>query len=296
MATTSLVPLQPDGEEVPFFFVHAEFGHVYFAQDLADLVGPHQPMYGLQSRGLDGREEPLSTIPEMAEHYVKCLKTVQPVGPYRLGGFCTGAFLALEMANQLQAAGEEVSHLAVFSTDASWRNLSSMSDSLRYHCREMAKHGLADALRYLTIRIRFRLHRIYSAGVFYLPRLYAIGGRELPARLRYVHIGELNYRASLDFNPGPFQGTISYFQGEADQHRDPRPYWGGLSDGLEIHTVPGEATFIFDPPLVDRLASALSESLSSRPINTRPVPEHQLEDRASPRAASVQTTPPGRPG
>ena len=189
----SLVPLQPRGEKVPFFLVHAEAGHVYFAQNLADLLGPDQPMYGLQSRGLDGREAPLATMQEMAKHYVKCLKTVQPVGPYRLGGFCTGAFLALAMTNQLQDAGEEVSHLAIFSTDAAWRNVARIAD-LNYHRREMAGIGLTDGIRYLATRIRFRLHRIYSNGVFYLRRLYALRGKELPARLRYVYIAELNYR------------------------------------------------------------------------------------------------------
>ncbi len=270
--STSIVPMQPNGSKVPFFFVHAEFGHVLFAQQLAVALSPDQSMYGLQSRGLNGGEEPLTTMHEMAAHYVREMKSIQAQGPYRLGGFCMGALLALEMTNQLQDAGEVVSHLAIFSTDASWMNIDGIRDQLEFHRREMGKGGPSGALRYLLARTRFRLHRLYSSGVMLLHRLYASRDKALPAKLRYVYIAELNYRAGWDFHPRPYHGTISYFQGEDDQRRDPRPFWGNLADGgIEIHSVTGELSSIFGPPHVDRLASAFGASLE-RPAAARAPP------------------------
>ena len=261
--STSLVPMQLLGDRLPFFFIHAEFGHVLFAQKMAVALGPDQPMYGLQSRGLDGRSEPLTTMQEMAAYYVSAMKSIQPEGPYRLGGYCMGALLALEMTNQLQGAGEEVSHLAVFSTDASWMNVAGFNTQLDYHLREMGNTGIGGVSRYIWWRILFRLHRGYSRAVRILHRVYAWRGKALPARLRYVYIADLNYRSGWDFQPQPFRGTISYFQGEADRRRDPRPFWGNLATGgIETHAVTGEMAAIFDSPHVDTLAAKLSESLT----------------------------------
>ena len=261
--STSLVPMQVRGDRQPFFFIHAEFGHVFFAKKLAESLSPNQPMYGLQSRGVDGRDEPLTTMQEMATYYVRTMKSIQPEGPYRLGGYCMGALLALEMTNQLQDAGEEVSHLAVFSTDASWMNIAGLGGQLHYHLRQLGNTGIGGALRYIWWRILFRLHRGYSSAVRILRRVYAWRGKALPAKLRYVYIAELNYRAGWDFHPRPFRGTISYFQGDADRRRDPRPFWGNLAtEGIEIHSVTGEMAGIFESPHVDTLAAELSESLT----------------------------------
>lgn len=261
--STSLVPMQTRGDRLPFFFVHAEFGHVFFARKLAEALGPDQPMYGIQSRGLDGREEPLTTLQGMAAHYLRVMRSVQARGPYRLGGYCMGALLALEMANQLQEGGEEVSHLAIFSTDASWMNVAGFGDQLKYHLREMGETGIGGALRYIWWRAVSRLYRVYSSAIRLLPPLYAKCGKALPARLRYVHIAELNYRAGWDFHPRPFQGTISYFQGATDKRRDPRPFWGNLATGgIEVSSVTGEMAGIFEPPHVDTLAAALRASLT----------------------------------
>jgi len=260
--TSSLVTLQPNGTGAPFFFMHAGLGHAVFAHDLAKSMSEDQPLYGLQSRGLDGREEPLTTIGAMAAHYIDAMKTVQPHGPYRVGGFCMGAMLALEVACQLQDAGEEVSHLVVFSTDAFWKRASGIRDQLELHRREIAGRGMGGAVWYIRSRLHFRLYRLYSIGVILLQRLYAARGNSLPPRLRYVYIAQLNYRSSWRYQPRRFHGTISYFQGDADRLRDPIPFWAKLAThGVEMHSVAGELEHMFDPPHVEHLAAALSQCL-----------------------------------
>ena len=79
---TSLVPIQPNGSEPPLFCVHGGAGTVLHLQPLAQLLGPEQPFYGLQARGLYGGAPPLLSVEEMAEHYLDELRTVQPEGPY----------------------------------------------------------------------------------------------------------------------------------------------------------------------------------------------------------------------
>jgi amino acid adenylation domain-containing protein len=104
----SLVAVQPEGTQPPFFAVPGVGGNVLVFARLATLLGRDQPFYGLQARGLDGKEKPFMRVEEMAAHYIDELRSVQPQGPYLIGGTCTGGLVAYEIAQQLTAQGERV--------------------------------------------------------------------------------------------------------------------------------------------------------------------------------------------
>lgn len=77
---------------------------------IAELLGEDQPVYGFYSGGKLFPNEP-DLLDRMAKHYAAEIQCVQPNGPYRLGGECKGAWIALRIAKQLMAEGKEVSHL-----------------------------------------------------------------------------------------------------------------------------------------------------------------------------------------
>ncbi len=104
----SLVAIQPAGSEPPLFMVPGVGGNVLVFAKLARLLGTTQPVYGLQARGLDGKEAPFTSVTDMATHYVQQIKRVAPQGPYRIAGVCTGGLIAYEMAQQLHAQGSSV--------------------------------------------------------------------------------------------------------------------------------------------------------------------------------------------
>lgn len=104
------------GPKTPFFLVAGMFGNVLNLRHLAHLVGTDRRFYGLQARGLYGDQEPHETFEEMASAYLAELETVQPRGPYFLGGFSGGGVTAFEMAQQLRAKGEEVALLVMLDT------------------------------------------------------------------------------------------------------------------------------------------------------------------------------------
>ncbi len=58
----------------------------------------------------------MTRLPEAAADYIAELRQVQPHGPYLLGGFSGGGLTAWEMAQQLEAAGEEVALLVLLDT------------------------------------------------------------------------------------------------------------------------------------------------------------------------------------
>ena len=105
---TSVVAIQPEGTQVPFFYVAPYMIGVVELARLGDELGPDQPLFGIQPQGLDGRHPIHTTIEEMATHYISELRSIQPVGPYRLGGHCSGSWVAFEMARQLEASGDEL--------------------------------------------------------------------------------------------------------------------------------------------------------------------------------------------
>jgi len=101
----SLVAIRPGGTGTPLFTVPGVGGNVLVFANIARLLGSEQPIYGLQARGLDGKELPFISVPEMAQHYVEQIKKIQPEGTYLIVGVCTGGLIAYEMGQQLAAQG-----------------------------------------------------------------------------------------------------------------------------------------------------------------------------------------------
>jgi aspartate racemase len=115
----SLVPIQPNGSKPPLFAIH-ELGQGFEVyRPLANYLGPEQPIYGLRyglaAQTANSEEEILpSTVEELAAHYVREIRSLQPEGPYFLAAACMGGLIALEMAQQLHSVGQEMGFLALF--------------------------------------------------------------------------------------------------------------------------------------------------------------------------------------
>ena len=113
-----LVPLNDvrGRDRTPFFLVAGMFGNVLNLRHLATHLDEDQPMYAIQARGLHGDDRPHRRFEDMARDYLAEIRTLQPEGPYLLGGFSGGGITAFEMAQQLRAAGEEVGAVVLLDT------------------------------------------------------------------------------------------------------------------------------------------------------------------------------------
>jgi thioesterase domain-containing protein len=128
--------------------MHAESGQILIYRELAQLLGSDQPVYALQAQGLDGTHPPHNTIEAMATHYLDEIRTVQPEGPYFLGGFCLGAVIAFQIAQQLHARGERAALLAAL--DASGPRLKkSLWDYIYFAMQALRTHPMG-LTRYLV--------------------------------------------------------------------------------------------------------------------------------------------------
>lgn len=115
----SVVAIQSDGSKRPFFFLHGDWlSGASWCFSLARQLGSDQPLYALEPFNFDGLLIPPPFEAIAAEH-LKSLRSVQPEGPYLLGGFCNGGLLAYEMAGQLHRQGQKVVLLVLM--DPWWR-------------------------------------------------------------------------------------------------------------------------------------------------------------------------------
>ena len=99
---------------LPFFLLHGNWsGEVpLYCFTLARLLGPTQPFYALDTYKYNSPDTPV-TLAEIAAAHIQSIRAIQPEGPYLLGGFCSGAYLAYEMAKQLEEQEQKIELLVL---------------------------------------------------------------------------------------------------------------------------------------------------------------------------------------
>ncbi len=288
---SSLVPLQPLGSRAPFFCVHAAAGNVLFYSDLARHLGQDQPFYGLQAQGLDGDQDPYDRVEEMATHYIEEIRTVQPKGPYYLGGLSFGGTVAYEMAQQLRQRNEPVALLALFDTygpgypkirlfsliqqktklylTRTRNNLASFLQLDTLERRSFIKEKTNNISRRTKTRIKKRIFKGKERLMTWAYKLYMRAGRPLPPQLRYIHVREADHVAHRVYRPRVYADRMALFRASRQPRGcRPDPYLGWrklVAGGIEVHDVPGSHshTLIREPhvsALVEKLKPLLDNN------------------------------------
>jgi thioesterase domain-containing protein/acyl carrier protein len=253
---TSLVPIQPRGTKTPIFCVHGGAGTILHFQPLARRLGDDQPFYGLQIQGLYGDAPTHRTIEQMATHYLREVRSVQPRGPYVLAGYCFGAIVAFEMTRMLEAAGERVSLLVTFN-GPSPAYIRKFGGARHRHPDEASWHiptpeGLIARAVLAAKRVRWALEREKLAGYWVTLKrralkyrlnahawMYSILQRPLPDSVRERLIFRVCGMAEVRYRPRPIGAPMLLFHG-AGLYRDPELGWSGLASRIDSLEVPGE--------------------------------------------------------
>ena len=103
-----LVPIQPEGNRPPLFFVHGLNGLMPLGLTFARVLGPDQPLYVFHADGFDGRKAPNRTVADMTAAYTAEILSVCPQGPCFVGGMCAGGLVAIEIARGMLSAGRQL--------------------------------------------------------------------------------------------------------------------------------------------------------------------------------------------
>jgi len=209
----------------------------------------------------------------MAEFYIREMRSVQPEGPYHLGGISAGGLIALEMAQRLHAQGQKVGLLALLDTECPVcsphfpkrsylfaHKLIPWMLSAEYKILQIRRQGLRQFLRPKAARARKSPNDLETDGV-----------RSAPSNLpsdTLERIYRLNRAATLAYSPRPYPGLITFFHA-AERHpylyatTDTRLAWSDFAGGgFDLQLVPGHHGTMRYEPYVRVLAAKLTACLN----------------------------------
>ena len=256
----SAVPLQPNGSRSPFFFMAGNENH--FGQRL----GPDQPFYRVPIQDLD-QEIPFDRVEDMAEHCIRAIRSVQPEGPYFLGGHCFGGVVAFEVAHQLERRGESVGCLVLVEArvprSSPLRSDTSraqrLAQRLAHHRERMREVGVGpEAARILRAVRRKAERQLWQ-------RLAALGWRRGPLARPLRDPRAANHLAARQHVPSRFSGRIVLIRCSDRpgwRHDDPLCGWGAhATRSPEVYRFPGSHTGLYRDPVVSAVAETVNRCL-----------------------------------
>lgn len=265
---SSLVAIQPGGKRRPLFLIHPAGGHIFPYVHLANCLGPDQPCYGLQARGLEQGQEPHKQLEEMAAYYIDAMRTVQAEGPYLLGGWSMGGLVAFEMAQQLHAQGQRTALLALLDTRIP-------TADEEFEDEDFEATLLVDFVRYFGLSldprdalVRLPKHELLERVLEHAKRAGLVPSDiEISQAQPFIELCKADFRATQNYLPHRYPGRITLFKAAqelAGSSTDPTLGWSEwAAEGAVVYVVPGNhATMVYRPHveiLADKLRACLDQ-------------------------------------
>lgn len=266
----SLLPLQTFGNGEPIFIIP----QMLIFRTLAEELGPEQPVYALQIMDEHVTDAMASaSFEELATLYTRLIRQVQPEGPYRLGGWCLWGWMAYAVARLLELQGAEVEMLVIVDAWAPgyWNrftplrqffvNASHFGQRVRWYADTMNSLPVADRIDDGLRRIR----GFFKALITSLPR----GLRPELEVVETMRIQQFASRAAETYRPGPIKANVLLFKSQlrpTGQFIGEDMGWTAvLGRHVDLHTLPGNHTEIFELPAARMMASRMRDSLGRDP-------------------------------
>ena len=300
-ASNEVVTIRGGGEETPIFFVHDGLGETLLYRGLALRLDPNRPIYGVEPLKNAAGGYAHTQIHEMAANYIERIQTVQPHGPYFLGGLCAGGVIAFEMARQLQDAGERVAFVGIidaadvsaskrpfYITRARLGRVRSLLQEERVTTLVPAlAHKATNAVRWemesrmAKARDRRAVRELHAAAD--VPASRPAGDEPAIPFLKLYEVAHTRHRPEGLFTDG---SVVLFKAGNGNGDIDDIPYqeiygdvalgWGKrIADPITLVTVPGGHSSALQEPHVATLAPLFQNALDSAADRA------ELDDRAA---------------
>ena len=273
---SSLVPIQPQGSKPPLFLVHGAEGNVLLYRELVDHLGKEQPVYGVQSQGLDGLKDFHEKFEDMAVDYIDEIQSLQPEGPYYLGGYCLGGAIAYEMAQQLEKKGQKVNMVAMFETynikaqekplPAYYKYLHKFQN-VKYHLENLFKAMGQGNSQFFKDKANLEISRFKVSLNVKWTKLKEKFGAKNNLNYRHLMIDQINDDAQALYEPKDYEGNITLFR--------PKKHFSGLDDytfgwgklvkgNVEVKEMSVSPRGMLVEPFVKDLAEELKKDIPER--------------------------------
>jgi thioesterase domain-containing protein len=223
--------------------------------------------------------EPFTNIESMAAHYINEMRTIQPVGPYHLGGYCFGGVIAFEMARQLALQNEKVGILALI--DSMPPNVATNSKfSLEFF------HFLKTLPAWLAYSTKLGPREMF---VHFTQKLASIAKKlakrhdasnvedKISEVFDFQHyppdfkrFAEIHFIALTQYRPQIFPGRVTLLRTNRPRLFDfnSEKLWGKIaSGGVTVKIIPGTHEKVLEDPYVGVVAEKLRENLEQGNLN-----------------------------
>lgn len=264
-----VVAVNAGGARVPLLCFHPVGGNVLCYRELAEALGPDQPVYMVQSYGLEEGQPLHASVEAMVAAYLAAAKSVVPNGPVAVAGWSFGGLLAWEAACQLQRAGVDVRAVVVLDGVAIPDVVRDLlrKDESDYLAALFDEMGLFDAetLRPLTPEQRLDLILERGKGGHFLP-----DGMDRAGMRRLMALFQNNGLAAVRYRPRRFDGKLLLVRPKVETKQapgvsgDPLNGWGPLpSGGVTLRWMEGTHGQMLVKPWLDELAECLRSWLDA---------------------------------
>ena len=271
VAVTPLVGIQVTGSKPPLFFITGAGNDNTMLYPLGRFLSPDQPIYGLQLSWKEHNEKTYTRIEEMARSFIPQIQSIQPHGPYYLGGYSFGGLVAYEIAQQLSSQGEKVATIAALDTyGPNYPAPTSLAKKVAYVMGNFRKLSAKKKFDYfiqkyrnvlMGIRVKFweKLYQRYLSSDRPVPDVFI----SILANSHRVFIQSMAIRRF--YQTKDYRGRMDLFLAEDTRNQpdfEPHLGWKQVVKGiLKIHNVPGSHATIIKEPHLEILAQSLRKVL-----------------------------------
>jgi len=267
-----VVRIKNGDEQPPVFIAPGLSGNVQFFK-LAQHIRTGHAIYGIQAPGIDGEQQPLDRVEDMARFYFDSICEHWPDGPYIVIGYSFGGLVALEMAQLLLKQKKKVGLLVLLDAYPHPRYLSPelrrslFLQRIKGHVRIMRELPLPSVPSYFTGGIK-RMLRLASP----LPESENPADTSSASFAQTIPwVKQKAYAAYARYQPRFYPGKVKFVTTETKSFfpGDPTAVWGDLISELVVDVIPGDHLDIATTEF-EGLASVLTRYLQEYSGETFP--------------------------
>lgn len=285
-----LFPLHPDGHKPPFFLCAPAGGVLFPCYHVLQYWDPERPFYAIQDPSLDPSVPIFRTVEDLARANIEAMQSVQPEGPYRIGGWSFGAMVALDMARRLVESGVECELIILDmrvngpGRESPFANLTPLQmavvgpklivavfshtgpyfrDGFYVMFQDMIRRGATAApLAKAMLRV---IGRAPIADV--IESRSHLQDIRPPGLFRCLRVLTANMRAFRRYTPRPVDAYAALIKASDSaslglHDPDPAMGWGGIAlRGLDVYDTPGNHVTLMLHPAIEAAGRALRDAI-----------------------------------
>ncbi len=138
LSQQSILTYNHSSQQTPLFLIHPAYGLTFAYKALAKHL-PTIPIHAINNPNFGSNKSIFNCIEDMADRYLKFIKTIQHNGPYRIGGWSFGGIVAFEIARQLHAIKQNTEIIMLIDSciDTTFLNNNLLAEKLlQKYCRQ----------------------------------------------------------------------------------------------------------------------------------------------------------------